>query len=893
MDDVAFDEAEFRQLVDGPEPSWMDRLTTLSNAMGRHPLYKDIDRGVSSETDVQEEGDGVGREIARRKEAGAAGGGQKSAESISKAVGSATKSASKPQGAKDKGQSRPAPPTLPPSTKAVSRSTRPAPPARPNNAMAVDDTTPAPRQVPETNANAVASTSRLPPPRRPTPIRSAASNPLAKRSTSPPTPASETTPLSSPALPRPSFLPPPANASVIIDVFSASEDEAEASPPRKKAKRRSSTVRAESSKVLLARQASKAKLLSPTKGARGSTGSKKKARVSLEAEIAKLKTSAGVKRFKEIQTVSAYVEHLAQFELDAKGSLPLAGTRVIFVNADHWLPARVAPRRSSSSSSARPLRNRLDPTLRHQVEIAVKQGATLVKPEDFVPPPFDVESEPFDAAQAEREGWTTHIIPFTPSTKQVPVRNATFTEMLSCLGPDVGGIEQDDLGPYVKVVGFGWVSNSVEARGRAVEFPNLISGDFREAAKAISAKDVQRKKEMQERRRKSELEEKKRKAEDAENTKRSGRGRKDEQEDTDEDEEMSDGEGGPPQGISYVFSRLPSPLFRLYADLPSVLRRPFGENDFPLGEKPAVAQLDESTSIDPSASSSHPSKRPRTRSPVPPNDEQTGHTSSDPIVDPDQTGRLSPSLGKEKSRSPKGKSRSPADNNDDLQNELAMIKEHGVDVVDQYLDAADKGEGWVTTEKDVDDGFKIMADWAEEDNETDEENEWEERKRRGEVKGERKGFNPNARIRRAKVRRLFFPDFLSESVETHRSVSVGKQVHVRQPVKRQPQRSERARREDGAFLLPHFPSPFPSSRFADLTPLHLPRSSSSSPVWPRKALSASVGTGRPLVSCATTPRRSSIGRSCSSSATSVTPSLPRSSRSGGCVPFPFLPSPRR
>ncbi|GAA5949248.1 hypothetical protein JCM3765_003343 [Sporobolomyces pararoseus] len=235
--------------------------------------------------------------------------------------------------------------------------------------------------------------------------------------------------------------------------------ESEGGVPAKKQKRSSKSTVSTSSKGLATGSSSTAP--------RASTKGRTKARLSMEQaieEAQKIKVDELKTRFADI---SSFVDHLSSFELDRPMKL-LQGCRVLFVNADHWKASRTT-------------RNRLDQGLRLELGIVARQGGTLIKPEDFVPsPPEANKVEMTDQeieSRAEEEGWTTHIIGFHPSSQRPP----TFNEALSCLGRGEEGITVDDLGPFVKVVTFSWVSQCVKERKKQSEWEFAIKGDPREA----------------------------------------------------------------------------------------------------------------------------------------------------------------------------------------------------------------------------------------------------------------------------------------------------------------------------------------------------------------------------------------------------------------------------
>lgn len=329
--------------------------------------------------------------------------------------------------------------------------------------------------------------------------------------------------------------------------------------------RRKSTVRADTSADLRKRLQTRAaaKLPAPaveqkataaSSARRGAGARGKKPRLSFEQaadEVYKKKTS--------FATISDYLSHLDEFERDpVAGAKPrvLSGTRIVFVNTDHW---RKGGSSAASAAATGPVRNRFDQALRNNMRIAAKHGAVLVKPEDFVPPPFDVGDDNAAALDPQRpddEQWTTHIIPL-----ELPGhRRARYAEVLRCLGSSPEGLNEDELGPFVHVVGFDWVSQAVKARGRPVEGEFAFPGDFRAAARRTEERNEEAARALEKRRKELKRERKKKEEIDKAKARRQGaRGRAgDLQEDT-EEEEDEDGEGEVTDGVSCVaFPRRPS-----------------------------------------------------------------------------------------------------------------------------------------------------------------------------------------------------------------------------------------------------------------------------------------------------------------------------------------------
>ncbi|GAA5893020.1 hypothetical protein JCM6882_006917 [Rhodosporidiobolus microsporus] len=767
----------------GP-PSFEHRLQALTKAVGRHPVYKNEEWSSGSETEAQlseyegcpsaaksaKRGRGeVGAESAAGREV-KVGGLVKDA-----AVGGRTRSSAR--GEPEATTTSSAPP--PPSTAAAAssntaiQSSRARPSTQRDDAMDVDEPAAAPVAGPSKSAkpSSLPSSSR----RQTRSSRSTAETGAVPMDVDPPArSARPSAPVTVKPEPSPSPVKPVLPPSSPILELSSDEAEDRASKvtsrPSKRTTRRDSTIRAASTAALLTAQkatrsrlslvSSSAALPKPGRGTASKTA--KKPRISLEQEIEKLQKLTSAKLGEEFKTVSDFIAHLNQFEPASTSGASkriLSGTRICFVNTDHWRSSAtshaVLPIASTSSPAA--TRNRFDQGLRTMMTIVAKHGAVLVPPEQFLPPPYDVpDDEPFDPVRAEREGWTTHVIPFVPSGgggRRLP----SYDQVLACLGPEPGGIRRDELGPFVKVVQFEWVSASVGAKGKALEFDWELKGDFRvaERKEREDPEKEEKRRELQRTREKMrERERREREKEEAMARRPGARGRP-EDEDTDREDDGSDDDGGPPK-VS-----------------------PFGPDDWPLGEAPPSNYFDHAGSSHSGPSSLPPRKRARGGSFSPSREEEpprgsttppprshrqqpkaTTTPSSDPIVDADQTTiratRPSVSPTASSKKSPKRKQTALADNDphafaiDELADQCAMIDEMGASMVDAMLkaeDDADEAAAKSGAAIDWDDELMILSSRPMEDNETDEENEEEEAARRGAKKGKKK-FNPRARIPR-------------------------------------------------------------------------------------------------------------------------------------------------
>ncbi|GAA5988720.1 hypothetical protein JCM11641_005155 [Rhodosporidiobolus odoratus] len=515
-------------------------------------------------------------------------------------------------------------------------------------------------------------------------------------------------------------LAPPLPPATVLELSSADELETTASPRSAVPSHlRRSLVRAPTSAALLALQArrlstsSSSPLLGTTSSSKATANTtRKKPRPSLEAEIANLQKLSGPKLAQEFRTISDFVEYLSAFETAASSvaQKALVGTRICFVNTDHWTKGGGAGPSTTTPTSTQ---NRFDQGLRTIITIASKAGATLVKPDEFTPPPFDVNpNAPVDEEQAIKEGWTTHIIPFVPDPKRQ--RQPTLDEVKACLGGEAG-IEREELGDFVQVVRFEWVSRSVEARSRVAEWPFEIGGDWRKAAQEDEA-DGGGKEEMRGARGREAREKRRREEERRKRPGYRGRGAA-EQEDTDEGE-VSEGEM--PDRIS-----------------------PFASDDYPAGEAPPPGYFDRpSTSLSQTSISSlpHRQKRRRSRSP---SATELDNNASDLIVDADQTRLLQGQHVQTGDQSDSPPPQSAATKMDGLERELQLLKEYGAENVDEWLQAEDADAERTGGGVNWEDEFIIMSTRTD-DNETEEEEEAEEEERlsRAKAKGQGKaGFD--------------------------------------------------------------------------------------------------------------------------------------------------------
>ena len=212
-----------------------------------------------------------------------------------------------------------------------------------------------------------------------------------------------------------------------------------------------------------------------------------KVRLSLEQAVDHVLKLKKTKLTDPFPTVTDLVAHLVQFtSAQPNARRCLEGCRIVFVNTDHW---------RSASTSAKVPRNPMDEGLRLCLTVAIRHGATLIPPEEFVAPDPSISPDQLDPDQAEAEGWTTHIVPYVLSRQLLP----TYDQVLACLGPNEGGISREQLGSFVKVVKYPWIASCVEKRAKVPETMYLLGGDFREHARKLPPLTEQQKRDVKER----------------------------------------------------------------------------------------------------------------------------------------------------------------------------------------------------------------------------------------------------------------------------------------------------------------------------------------------------------------------------------------------------------
>lgn len=100
-----------------------------------------------------------------------------------------------------------------------------------------------------------------------------------------------------------------------------------------------------------------------------------------------------------------------------------------------------------------------------------KNGATLIRAEEFVPSTPEAKED--DHTLAEKEGWTSHIILIQGARRG----EYDFNKLLPLLGA-AGLGNADEMGNYVKVVKWNWVMESLE-RGKQGEREFELRPDLR------------------------------------------------------------------------------------------------------------------------------------------------------------------------------------------------------------------------------------------------------------------------------------------------------------------------------------------------------------------------------------------------------------------------------
>ncbi|BGP60673.1 hypothetical protein NBRC10512_001922 [Rhodotorula toruloides] len=661
--------SEFALLSD-LEPTFEERLARLEKAVGPHPLFKPIN--IESDSEDDEPALPVRKDVEREDGRLA---GQKRVRDGQGQAQDARKEAEKAIEALEPPKKRQA------TTSSRQPASKPVPPVQPTKPPRPELTEVL--VLDELSDGPVASTSKLPT-------------------------AAPTKTRSPPVTSSPSTSPP------VVDVLSSDSDSDGCAKGSKAVNARVSKVRGIGKAIAPRASRSNAFEVPLVAGQAGaaSARTRKKPRLSLEQALTEARKIKGDKLAEQFKTVSDFIDYLEQFSPQLADSKKiLAGCRIVFVNTDHW-------RRSSqtvvvrAAASTAP-RNRFDQALRTNMSVAAKNGATLVRPEDFVPPPYEVTGEPFDLERAEAEGWTTHIIPLVPQGQRAP----TYKEIIACLGPDSSGINDDELGPFVQVVGFPWITKCIDVKGKASEWPYVLKGDFRQSeAEAEKEEKVRQVVKERERARKKQA-----KLEAAKKKKLGAKGKGQEQEDTDVEE--SDGSDGHADGVS-----------------------PLGPEDWPEGEAPPAGYFDQATSQ--STLSSLPPRQKKAKTPTTAQVggggslEQEDVEMSDPIEDADLTRKMAgPSSSPAAQESPKGRGKAKAKAKvakravpKGLEDELAMVDKYGLDDIDEFLEKGTIDPSPVSFD---DDECMILSNRVDSFS-TEEENSDEEKEE----------FNPRKRVQR-------------------------------------------------------------------------------------------------------------------------------------------------
>ncbi|GEM12646.1 DNA polymerase lambda [Rhodotorula toruloides] len=647
--------SEFALLSD-LEPTWEERLARLEKAAGPHPLFKPIN--IESDSEDEEPAHLVKK--GKEREDGALAGKKRVRDGLGPAE-DARKDAEKAIEALE-----------PPKKRIATASTR-QPASKPVPAQSAKRPLPTPAEVlvlEELSDGPVASTSKLP----------AASQ---TKNRSPPTTS-----------------PSAASAPVVEGLSSDSDLDGHAPGPTTHV----SKVRGIGKAITPRSTRPSAVDVSIVAGKAGgvTARTRKKPRLSLEQALAEARKLKGDKLVEQFKTVSDFIDYLEQFSPQlAESKKVLAGCRIVFLNTDHWRHSRQIVVRASASAVAR---NRFDQALRTNMSVAAKNGAILVRPEDFVPPPYEVTGEPFDLERAEAEGWTTHIIPLVPQGQRMP----SYKEIIACLGPDASGITRDELGPFVQVVGFSWITKCIDVKGKASEWPYVLKGDFRQSElEAEKEQKVRQVLKERERARKKQA-----KLEAAKQKKLGGKGKGQEQEDTDVEE--SDASDGHMDGVS-----------------------PLGPEDWPEGEAPPAGYFDQATSQ--STLSSLPPRQKTAKKPTSRvgggGSLEQGVGMSAPIEDVDLTRETAgPSSSPAAQASPTGKGKAKTNGivvPQGLEEELAMVNKYSLEEIDEFIEKGSIDPAPVSFDDDecmiLSNRFDSFS--TEEENSDEEKEEFKPRKR--------------------------------------------------------------------------------------------------------------------------------------------------------------------
>lgn len=179
-----------------------------------------------------------------------------------------------------------------------------------------------------------------------------------------------------------------------------------------------------------------------------------KARQSTDGFLDAIKTATAFNKHKQQHaTISSTIDQLAGMPVVLVGKPLFTDVHVVLVN--HY----------STLTSRRP--NAVDIAHMQQMKLLLRNGATLIKPEEFR-----------SAAYRASEGlFATHVIPLEVADSIKT--NPTFDQVLDLLGPRQIKIRPDQLGSEVKVVGWKWVADSLDCGHRLNEARYAWPGDPR------------------------------------------------------------------------------------------------------------------------------------------------------------------------------------------------------------------------------------------------------------------------------------------------------------------------------------------------------------------------------------------------------------------------------
>ena len=166
------------------------------------------------------------------------------------------------------------------------------------------------------------------------------------------------------------------------------------------------------------------------------------------------------------KSYSAFNKHRRQHATIASTIDRLGELAPVLVPRPLFVGLRVVLVNHHSIGTSR-LPNAFDVAHSNNMRLLLRNGATLVKPEEFRSQAYRADQGPL----------TTHVIPL--EMEGAEKFNPTFDDVLALLGPKHDKVDLAKLGPEVKVVKFNWVTESLTYEHRLTEGRYAWPGDPR------------------------------------------------------------------------------------------------------------------------------------------------------------------------------------------------------------------------------------------------------------------------------------------------------------------------------------------------------------------------------------------------------------------------------